>query len=56
MATIEKRLRARGDYSSFLVHLIRRQKGVRTEKTLRDILQDKVLEARIVDHEHLLLD
>src|SRR6266699_4474424 len=46
MASIEKRLGVRSDYSSFLVHLIRRHTGMPTRGVLRQILADKRLRAK----------
>lgn len=46
MATIEQRLRGRADYSSFLVHLTRRQGDRPARGVLRQILRDRRLRAQ----------
>jgi hypothetical protein len=44
--TIEQVLAARADYSSFLVHLTRKQEKLPARKVLKKILQEKRLSAR----------
>jgi hypothetical protein len=46
MATIEQRLSGRADYSSFLVHLTRRQGTIPARRILRRILREQVLRAQ----------
>ena len=46
MKRIEQVLAARADYSSFLVHLTRKQEGLPARKVLKKILKDRRLEAR----------